>query len=66
MVLDNKTVPPLEGGYYKRIGGMWILKHEIISPKLHELIIKAILKGGTEMDLNTIQKSHKDVSQCGD
>ena len=31
---------------------MWTLKHEIISPKLYELLIKAELKRDTAMDLN--------------
>ena len=36
----NKRDPPLVGGNYKKIGGMWTLKHEISSPKLYELLIK--------------------------
>ena len=36
----NKKAPPLEGGIYKNIGGMWTLKHEISSPRFHELLIK--------------------------
>ena len=31
MVSANKRAPPLEGGNSTKIGGMWTLKHEIIS-----------------------------------
>ena len=30
----NKRAPPLEGSQFKKIGGMWSLKHEISSPKI--------------------------------
>ena len=40
MVQTNRRAPPLEGGYYTNIGGMWTLKHEIISPKFDEILIK--------------------------
>ena len=40
VVLANKKAPPLEGGYSRRIGGMWNIKHEISSPKPYELLIK--------------------------
>ena len=36
----NKKTPPSENRNYKKVGGMWNLKHEIISPKFYELIIK--------------------------
>ena len=32
VVLANKRDQPLEGGHYSKVGGMWALKHEIISP----------------------------------
>ena len=32
--------PTLEGGHSTKIGGMWTLKHDIISPKFYELLIK--------------------------
>ena len=32
MVTDNRKVFPLEGGYSTKIGGMWTLKNDIISP----------------------------------
>ena len=39
VVPANKKSPPLEGGHYTIIGGMWTLKREIGSPKFYELII---------------------------
>ena len=47
VVLSNKKVPPLEGGHYTQIGGMWNVKHEIRSPKLYELLINIELKVDT-------------------
>ena len=38
-VQSNRRAPPLEGGHSTNIGGMWTLKHEIISPKFYELLI---------------------------
>ena len=32
VVPDNKKATPLEGGCFTKIGGMWTLKHDIISP----------------------------------
>ena len=40
VVPNNRRAPPLNGGNYMKIGGMWNLKHEIISPKFYELLIK--------------------------
>ena len=40
MVPDNKRDPPLEGGNYTKIGGMWNLKHDIISSNLYEILVK--------------------------
>ena len=40
VVPANRRFPPLEGGNFTKIGGMWTLKHEIISPKFYELLIK--------------------------
>ena len=62
----NNKAPPLEGGYSKKIGGMWTLKHEISSQKFYELLIKAELKCDTSLDLNDFFKKNQDVSQCGD
>ena len=44
LVPANKRDSPLEGGSSMKIGGMWTLKHEIISPKFYELLIKTELK----------------------
>ena len=38
--LANKKATPSEGGYSTKFGGMWTFKHEIISPKFYELLIK--------------------------
>ena len=51
-VLANKKDPPLEGGYSTKIWGMWTLKHDIISPKLYVILVKAKLKGYTYMKPN--------------
>ena len=40
VVPANKRVPPLEGGHSTKTGGMCKLKHDIISPKFYELLIK--------------------------
>ena len=40
LVLAKNRAPPLDGGHFAKIGGMWTLKHEISSPKFYELIIK--------------------------
>ena len=59
MVPDNKRATPLEGGHYKKIGGMWTFKHEIISTKLYELLTKTELKGGTTMDIKNLYNQLK-------
>ena len=33
VVPSNKRGPPLKGGHYTTVGGMWILKHETISKR---------------------------------
>ena len=40
VVPDNRRDPPLDGGHYTKIGGMWTLKHQIISRKFYEILIK--------------------------
>ena len=40
LVPDNRIAPPLDRVKSTEIGGMWTLKHEIISPILYELLIK--------------------------
>ena len=40
MVPANRRDPPLDGGNYTKCFGMWNLKHETITPKFYELLIK--------------------------
>ena len=40
VISANKSDTPLEGGHSTEIGCMWTLKHEIISPKFYEILIK--------------------------
>ena len=47
----NKTDPKVEGGHSTKFGGMWTLKHDIISPKFYELLVNTELKGGPYMEL---------------
>ena len=61
VVLDNKKDPSLEGGHYAKIGGMWTLKREIISPKFYEIPIKTELKGNTVLDLRNF---YKHINMC--
>ena len=35
VILSNKKYPPLEGGHFTKIGGMWTLKNGISSPKIY-------------------------------
>ena len=51
MVPTNRRYPPLEGGHYTKICGMWTLRHEISSPKFYELLIRTELKGDTALYL---------------
>ena len=52
VVLANKKAPPLEGGNYKNIGGMWTIKHDISSQKFYGILINTELKVDTTLDLN--------------
>ena len=54
VVLDKKRYPPLRVGHSTKIGGMWILKQEIISPKLYKLLVKEELKVDTALELNNV------------
>ena len=56
VLLDNKESPPLEGGNYTKTGGMWNIKHDIISPKFYEILIKTELKWYTALNLNNFYK----------
>ena len=49
-----RRAPPSEEGHSTIIGGMLTLKHEIISPKFYELLIKTELKGDTALDLKNL------------
>ena len=40
VVLANRRSLPFDSGHYTKIVGMWNLKHEIISPKFCEILIK--------------------------
>ena len=51
VVPANKRSLSFEGAYYKQNFGMYILKHEIISPKLYEILVKTELKLNTAMNL---------------
>ena len=37
---DNKKDPPLEGGNYMKVCGVWTIKHDISPPKYSELLMK--------------------------
>ena len=39
----------MDGVQYTKIGVMWTLKHEIISPIFYEILIKTELKGDTAL-----------------
>ena len=51
VVQDNNMGWSLKGGNSKTIGGMWNLKHVIVSLTFYEILIKIELKGNTSMDL---------------
>ena len=57
----NKKAPPLEGGHYTKNVSMWILKHDISSPKFYEILIKIELKVGTTLELN---KFYNHIKMC--
>ena len=40
LFLYTNKAPPLEGGNYMKIGGMWNIKHEIRLSKFFELLTK--------------------------
>ena len=51
VVPANRRAPPLDGGQSNKIGGIWTLKNEIISPIFYEIIIKKKLKGDISLYL---------------
>ena len=42
--------PPPEDGHNHKTGGIWTIKHEIISPKFYKLLITIDLKEDTAID----------------
>ena len=61
LVRSNKKYPLLEVGHYLKIGDMWNLKHDIISPKFDDLLIKTPLKGDTDLDLKNF---YNHINMC--
>ena len=61
VVQANNIDPPLEGGNYTKIRGMWTLKHETRSTKFNELLTKTELKGDADIDLN---KFYNHINMC--
>ena len=61
VVLANRRAPPLEGGNYTKIGGMWILKYEISSPKFYGLLIKTEIKVDNALD---IKNFYNHIKMC--
>ena len=61
VVPANKRGPPLEGGHYTKIGGMWTPKHETSPPKFYEPLMKIKLKGDTDMD---IKNFYNHIKMC--
>ena len=51
LVPDKNKSPPLEGGNYTKIGGIWTLKHDIRSTNFYEIIINTDIKGYTALEL---------------
>ena len=39
VIPDDRRSPQLDGGHSTKIGGIWTIKHEIISPKFYELLV---------------------------
>ena len=61
VVLANKKAPRLEGGHSTKNIGMWNLKQKMSSPKFYELLIKAELKGDTDLDQKNF---HNHIDMC--
>ena len=51
VVPTNRVATPLEGDHSTKMGCMWTLKHDIISPKFYEILLKTELKGDTALDI---------------
>ena len=54
MVPSNNKFPPLYGVNSTKIGGIWTIKRDIISPKFYELLIKTELKEDTALDIKKL------------
>ena len=61
VVPSKRRAPPLDGGHYTKIGGMWNLKHDISSPKFYELLIKKEPKVDTALDLKNF---YNQINMC--
>ena len=60
VVPDNNKSPPLEVVHYIKYG-MWNIKHEIISPKIFELLIKTEIKLGIALYLKDL---YNHINMC--
>ena len=56
LVPANRRDTLLDGGHSTKICGMWTLKHDNISPKSYERLIKTEIKVGTALYLNNFYK----------
>ena len=61
MVPVNRRDTIFDGGQSTKFGGMRNLKHDIISPKFYEILIKTELEGDTALDLN---KFYNHINMC--
>ena len=61
VVPENKKSPPLGGGHYMKIVGMWTLKHNICPPKFYELLFKTELKEKINLD---VKRFYNHKSMC--
>ena len=59
MVCANRNAAQLEGGHYKKIGGMWTLKHEISYLKFYEIITKNEMKGDNDIYIKIFKNQIK-------
>ena len=61
MVPTNRRYPPLNVIQSTKIVGMWTLKHEIISPRFYELLIKTEPKSNTDVHLKNF---YNHINMC--
>ena len=61
MVPDNKKAPPLEVVHSTKVGGVWTLKHDTISPKFYKILIKTEIKGDTDL---TLKNFYSQTNMC--